>query len=144
MIETIKAIRLNTISNEPEWMCVQALWPDGFWWLRQSRQELPGGRTPHGHHLLKADGQQGTVGWEAAALGHQAVIGSHEITRPGRTFVCWQERGRQTQRVGLVRNFARRPTCCVVKPKRWRLARTDWLIQSDVSMDKNLQFNKAV
>lgn len=74
-----------SLTSPSEWFM---LWPDGFWRLGQSCQQLPGGRAPHSHHLLKADGQQRTIGWETATLGHQAVIGSDEITRPGRTFIC--------------------------------------------------------
>lgn len=82
--------------------------PDGLGRLGQRGQELPGGRAPHGHHLLEADGQQRAVGREAAALGRQAVIGSNEVTRPGRTFVCSRrpEAGGRRRSRGLDRTLS--------------------------------------
>lgn len=113
-------------------VCVHLwLWPDGFGRLRQGGQQLPGGCTPDGHHLLEADGQQRAVGWEAAALGHQAVIGSDEITRPGGTFICQtghRERGisEKYRRIWLrPQRFS--VLCAVARPKWWRLAPTQWL-----------------
>lgn len=91
--------------------CLCLFGPDGSRRLRQRCQELPGGRTPYGHHLLKADGQQRAIGWETAAFRRQAVIGSDEITRPGRTFICRpgreeRETETDTKSSGLVRNTA--------------------------------------
>lgn len=62
--------------------------PDASRRLGQSRQQLPGCSTPHRHHFLEAYGEQRAVSREAAAAGDQAVVGTDEFTRPGRTFIC--------------------------------------------------------